>query len=206
MKKRIISYFVCAVLALSVIGCGSEQISETTQDITIENENTTTVISSSGNILGYENKIFDTSYVHAIDIIISEEDWKDLLENPTDKTKYEVNVKIDGEELASVSFATKGNSSLANVASSESDRYSFKLNFGKFIENQTYYGLDKLNLQNIYADATYMKDYFSYEIMREVGVNAPLASYTTISINGELMGLYLALEDIDESFLERNYG
>ena len=102
MKKRMISYFICSILALSVIGCSSKQINETAEDITTENENTTTVISSSGNILGYENKIFDTSYVHAIDIIISEEDWEDLLENPTDKTKYEVNVKIDGEELTSV--------------------------------------------------------------------------------------------------------
>ena len=67
---------------------------------------------------------------------------------------------IDGEKINDVSFATKGNTSLTSVASDkDSDRYSFKVNFGKYVDGQTYYGLDKLNLNNIYADATYMKDY-----------------------------------------------
>ena len=35
------------------------------------------------------------------------------------------------------------------------------------------------------SDATYMKDYLSYKIMRETGVSAPLTSYVSLSINGE---------------------
>ena len=58
--------------------------------------------------------------------------------NPTDKTKYRVIVTIDGEVTENVSFATKGNSSLVFVAQNEnSDRYSYKLNFGKFEKGQT---------------------------------------------------------------------
>ncbi|WP_304508491.1 CotH kinase family protein [Anaerotignum sp.] len=154
----------------------------------------------------YANALFDDSYVHTIDIQIDQDNWADLLENPMDKTKYEANVTIDGNSVENVSFSTKGNSSLSQVAGSDSDRYSFKINFGKFVDEQTYDGLDKLNLQNIFSDATYMKDYLSYEIMEECGVAAPLKSYVSLSINGELYGLYLALEDLDASFLERNYG
>ncbi|MCD7777812.1 MAG: CotH kinase family protein, partial [Clostridiales bacterium] len=149
---------------------------------------------------------FDRSYVHEINVEISDEDWADLLANPTDKTKYETTVTIDGEVIENVSFATKGNTSLSQVASSDSDRYSFKLNFGKFVDGQTYYGLDKLNLNNIYGDATYLKDYICYRIMAETGVVSPLVSFVSLSINGEVYGLYLAGEEIGESFLERNYG
>ena len=153
----------------------------------------------------YESKLFDTSYVHTIDVTISEDDWADLLKNPTDKTKYEVSVNIDGENIESVSFATKGNTSLSSVADSDSDRYSFKVNFGKYVDDQTYYGLDKLNLNNVYADATYMKDYLSYTIFREAGAESPLASYVWLTINGEDYGLYLAVEDVSDSYLERNH-
>ncbi len=135
---------------------------------------------------------------------ISEDDWKDLLENPLEKTKYKANVTIDGNRVENVSFATKGNTSLSQVASSDSDRYSFKINFGKYEKGQTYQGLDKLNLNNIMSDATYMKDYLSYMIMREAGVSAPLTSYAALSINGELHGLYIAIENVSDSFLERN--
>ena len=153
---------------------------------------------------GYADTLFDTSTVHEINVELAEDDWKDLLANPLEKTKYKADVTIDGEKIENVSFATKGNTSLSQVASSDSDRYSFKINFGKYEKGQTYQGLDKLNLNNIMSDATYMKDYLSYRIMREAGVSASLTSYVALSVNGELYGLYIAIEDVSDSMLERS--
>ena len=154
--------------------------------------------------ISYDSKLFDTSYVHTIDVTISETDWADLLANPKEKTKYETSITIDGETISSVSFSTKGNTSLSFVADDqESDRYSFKVNFGKYVEGQTYYGLNKLNLNNIYADATYMKDHLSYKLFHEAGVDAPLTSYVWLTVNGEDKGLYLAIEEVGSSYLDR---
>ena len=153
---------------------------------------------------GYADTLFDTSTVHEINVELAEDDWKDLLANPLEKIKYKADVTIDGEKIENVSFATKGNTSLSQVASSDSDRYSFKINFGKYEKGQTYQGLDKLNLNNIMSDATYMKDYLSYMIMREAGVSASLTSYVALSVNGELHGLYIAIEDVSDSMLERS--
>ena len=152
----------------------------------------------------YANKIFDQSYVHRIDITIAEEDYKDLLTNPTEKTRYHVTAIIDGETFDNVSFSTRGNVSLFMTAKNpDSDRYSYKLNFQKY-EKNNYYGLDKLLLGSLYSDASYMKDHLAFEIMRAAGVASPLTSYTELYINGELRGLYLATEDVETSFLERN--
>ncbi|SDB31209.1 CotH protein [Ruminococcaceae bacterium FB2012] len=152
----------------------------------------------------YADKLFDTSYVHKIDITLSEDDWSDLKTNPLAKTKYKASVTVDGETVENVSFATKGNTSLSSVAEDkDSDRYSFKVNFGKYVKGQTYRGLNKLNLNNIYADATYMKDYLSYEIFRQAGVDSPLVSYVWVTVNGKDQGLYIAVEDISESYLDR---
>lgn len=197
------------LLISTLVGCqnidSQTRVNETTTSTSIAGVKVGNQESNS--VQSYKDKLFNQSYVHTIDIEISEEDWKDLLANPLDKTKYKVNATIDGEKIEDVSFATKGNTSLSSVASDkESDRYSFKLNFGKYVKGQTYYGLDKLNLNNIYADATYMKDYMAYEIFKAVGVEAPLTSYVSISINGQNFGLYLALEEVGESYLERAYG
>ena len=155
----------------------------------------------------YGDKLFDTSRVHTIDISIAPKVWEDLTANPLAKTKYETYVTIDGETIERVSFAVKGSTSLLAVAGDEdSDRYSFKLNFGKFIKGQTYYGLNKLNLNNLYADATYMKDYISYELFRRAGAEAPLVSYVWLTVNGADHGLYIAIEDISESYLKRLHG
>lgn len=152
----------------------------------------------------YVNKIFDNSYVHRVDISIDERDYDDLLANPTKKTRYLITATIDGEVFENVGFSTRGNVSLFMVAKNpDSDRYSYKLNFQKYGGND-YHGLDKLLLGSLYSDASYIKDHLAYEVMRAAGVASPLTSYTELYINGELKGLYLAIEDVDDSFLERN--
>ena len=197
MMKKILTFLLSGTLMLTCFSGCAKQTEEGNADA---NENIETGSAD------YASSIFDTSYVHQINVEISEEDWADLLANPTEKTKYEVNVTVDGEDYESVSFATKGNTTLSQVAMSDSDRYSFKINFGKYVDDQTYHGLDKLNLNNAMSDATYMKDYLSYAIMREAGVDAPLASYAELSINGEVYGLYVAVEEVGDSFIERNDG
>ena len=51
-----------------------------------------------------------------------------------------------------------------------------------------------------------MKDYLTYTMMYEFGAVTPLCSFVYITVNGEDWGLYLAVEGIEDSFLERNYG
>ena len=151
--KKILSLLLAGGMMLTALtACGTKQ-------------QTATADSAAKQTQAYETGLFDTSYVHKINVKISDEDWKDLRENPLQKTKYQVNVTIDGDTVENVSFATKGNTSLSQVASTDSDRYSFKINFGKYEDGQTYQGLDKLNLNNIMSDATYMKDYLSYLLM-----------------------------------------
>ena len=153
----------------------------------------------------YEETIFDNSFVHEINVLISNEYYEDLLKNPTRKTNYRADVIIDGVKVKSVAFHTKGNSSLNKVAMGPpTERYSFKIDFGKYNKTQKYDGLDKIHLNNIYADATYIKDYMCYSMFRKMNVNAPLTSFAFLKINGRDIGLYMLAEDVGDSFLERN--
>ena len=57
--------------------------------------------------------------------------------------------------------------------------------------------MDKLSLNNVIQDNTYMKDYLAYQMMNEFGVSAPLCSFAYITVNGEDWGLYLAVEGVE---------
>ncbi len=113
---------------------------------------------------------------------------------------------IDDETYKNVAIRGKGNTSLSQVSSYGNDRYSFKIEFDHYDSSNTYYGLDKLCLNNIIQDNTFMKDYLTYQMMSEMGVASPLCSYVYITVNGEDWGLYLAVEGVEESFLQRNFG
>ncbi|WP_029320346.1 CotH kinase family protein [Butyrivibrio sp. AE3004] len=154
--------------------------------------------------LGYEDKIFDDSYVHTIDIEI--DDFDSFIETATSEEYSVSNVTIDGETIKNVGIRCKGNTSLTTVSQLDSDRYSFKIEFDCFESSGNYYGLDKLCLNNLIQDYTMMKDYITYKLMNEFGVDSPLVSYCFITVNGEDWGLYLAVEAVEDSFLERNYG
>ena len=154
--------------------------------------------------MGYESRLFDESKVHTIDIVM--EDWDAFIGN-CQSEEYEVcELTIDGEVYKNVGIRGKGNTSLSNVASMGSERYSFKVEFDKYDDTKNYYGLDKLSLNNIIQDNTYMKDYLTYQMMNEFGVDSPLCSFVYITVNGEEWGLYLAVEGVEDSFLQRNYG
>lgn len=154
--------------------------------------------------MDYAEKLFDPSFVHSIELSMAPEDWDDLKANPLLKTKYHTDITIDGELFGNVSCATKGNSSLTFVAErGDSERYSFKINFKKYDKDQSYHGLETMSLNNIFDDSTYVKDFLSYTMFRKIGIDAPLSSFVWVKVNGADHGLYLAVEDIDESFLTR---
>lgn len=157
-----------------------------------------------GVTLGYETRLFDTTTVHTIDIVM--DDWEGFIDGCEDEEYVMCSLIIDGEEQPGAGIRAKGNTSLSSVAAYGNDRYSFKVEFDHYDSSLSYYGLDKLNLNNIIQDNTYMKDYLSYRLMAAAGAAAPLCSYVWITVNGEDWGLYLAVEGVEESFLMRNYG
>ena len=161
-------------------------------------------ITSTARAMGYETKLFDTSKVHTINIVI--DDWDSFLETCTNEEYTSCAVVIDNEAYKNVAIRAKGNTSLTQVKSYGNNRYSFKIEFDHYDGTKTYHGLDKLCLNNIIQDNTYMKDYLCYRMMSKFGVDSPLCCYVYITVNGEDWGLYLAVEGIEDSFLQRNYG
>lgn len=154
----------------------------------------------------YATKLFDTGKVHTIDIVAEEADWEEMLANAEAEEYIQRSVVIDGDYVKGVGIRPKGNSSLSMVAKSDSDRYSFKIEFDQYENGKNYLGLDKLVLNNIVQDNTYMKDYTAYQMMNAMGADAPLSSFIWVTVNGEDWGLYLAVEGVEESFAQRVYG
>lgn len=166
--------------------------------------NSAEVIPSAGTTS--EIPLLNKDQVMDIYVMLSEADYSDILENPLKEEYKAANVTVNGETVENVGFRVKGNSSLNMVAGSDSDRYSFKIDFDRYFDGQNMEGLTKLNLNNSISDPSYMREYLSYSLLNEAGIPTPAYAYANVYVNGELVGLYLAVEGIEEPFLERYYG
>lgn len=153
----------------------------------------------------YESTLFGTNLI-TVDIQMDADDWQDMLDNALSETYYAADVTINGQTFENVGIRPKGNTSLTQVASSDSDRYSFKIEFDHYQDGQTCWGLDKLVLNNLISDATYLKEYFVYDMFAFLDMPASDYAMAEITVNGEPWGIYLALEGVEESFLTRNFG
>lgn len=169
----------------------------------INNKSKVTTESAEANI----NTVLDKDSITEINIDMDETDWKDLIANATKEEFYSANVTINGQTFNNVGIRAKGNSSLKTVArSNRTERYSFKIKFDEYVNGQTYNGVESIVLNNIIQDNTYMKEYIAYDLYNFLGVATPEMSYSNVKVNNEKWGLYLALEVIDERYLENNFG
>lgn len=179
MKK----WLICAALALALLWGGAWAASDE----------------------GYEELLFGDE-VFVISITADEAVWQDMLQNATDKEYISVDVTIGDETFENVGLRPKGNSSLSDAVQNGDGRCSFRLEFDKYEKGQTCCGLDVLILNNLFTDDSMIRDYVCFDMMRWLGVDGCLPGFAAITVNGEYLGFYVALEGYESSFCERVFG
>ena len=153
---------------------------------------------------GYETRLFDSTRVHDIDILI--EDWEGFLDGAQEELYSPCTIVIDGETYGNVGIRAKGNNSLRLTQEYGLKRYSLKIEFDHYEEGSYYHGLDKFSLDSSFQDNSYMKNWIAYDMMDHMGVPAPLCSYAFVKVNGSAWGLFLAVEEPEEAFARRCFG
>lgn len=196
MKKKRMTVLLALVLTIFLLipGCqwtptAAETVSSTESDAQQEQIDST---------------VFPKDKVIDVKITMDEADFQNMLDNASAEEYKEASVNYNGIQFDHVGIRTKGNLSLRSVVNSDSDRYSFKISFDEYL-NQTLNGISKINLNNNYSDASYMREFLTYELADSVGLPTPGFSYVNVYVNDELWGFYLAIEQIGDSYLERHF-
>ncbi|UQZ83918.1 Inner spore coat protein H [Paenibacillus konkukensis] len=163
--------------------------------------------SASAQTAALDSEVFPKDKVVDVKITINEDDFQNMLDNASAEEMKTASVDYNGEHFDNVGIRTKGNLTLRSVVNmDDSDRYSFKLSFDEYVSSQTLRGISKINLNNNYSDASYMREFLTYELAEEMGLPTPKYSFVNVYVNGKLWGFYLAVEQIGDAYLERNFG
>lgn len=186
-----ITAFILAILLVFVLN----QVTTNSSDVTTDDDNNTIV----------DNVIFPHDEVVDVNIEIDEDAYNQMLANAMSEEVVMANITYNGKTFNNVGIRPKGNSSLRNVFQSDSDRYSLKIDFNYYVDDQSFYGITKLNLNNLFSDPSMMAEYLGYEMFDSLDEVSSRTTYVNLSINGEVFGLYLAVEQVNDEFLIDNY-
>ncbi len=135
---------------------------------------------------------------------------------PVNPDWIEATITFNGQTWTHVGVRYKGNSTLMRAWGAGSAKLPLKLDFDEFedahpeIKNQRFYGFKQLSLGNNGSDATYLRDALSYDIMRAAGLITPETAFYEVWLDhGEgpvSLGIYTAVEVIDDTVIERAFG
>lgn len=83
------------------------------------------------------------------------------------------------------------------------EKAAFKL---KFKKTEAFLGLRKMTLNNMVQDPSMIHETLAYSAFRAAGVPASRTGYAYLRVNGDDIGVYLDLENLDEIGLARIFG
>jgi spore coat protein CotH len=159
------------------------------------------------------NLVFNDTILHNLVIETDLPNWFETLEqefqlninNPTlyPEVYHTCNVTWDGIVINNCGFREKGNAS--NTLISFGKKKPLKISFNEFA-NQDLDGLKKLNLNNFTNDPSLLHDAICMKLMRDAGIIASRTAFTKVWVNGEYIGLYVAIENVDKTFLKWQLG
>jgi hypothetical protein len=115
-------------------------------------------------------------------------------------TWFAASVTIDGTRLEDVGLRKKG-----HLGSQSTLRPGLKLKFDELVDGQSLLGLGRLALNNNRSDGSYVRTCVAYRIFAAAGVPTPRCTYATVSVNGEPLGVYTAVEEIGKPYLARRF-
>lgn len=146
---------------------------------------------------------YNQATIQTIEVYMSQPNWDQLLDNAYATTGDYImadSVAINGTMFDSVGVKYKGNSSYN--ANQVKNPWHIELDTYK---EHDYQGYKDIKLANVYKDPSFLRDVLGYQIARQY-MDAPLANYANLYVNGTLIGLYSNTEAISKSFVKDRFG
>lgn len=149
--------------------------------------------------------LFDYPHVPTFDLELPEADWLQLQQTAQDEQYVEAQCSFEGQAIGVVGLRFKGYygslfGCFDEAGNLTCPRLSLKVKFNEYVEDQRFYGLKRLNFNAYHHDDSRMKERLSYDLFREMGIVTPRAAWAVVRVNGESLGLYGMVEQVDGRF------
>ena len=144
--------------------------------------------------------LFNDQVLHRIDLWVNTTDWYLLRANYQSNDYYPANMKWNGTTTTNVAIRSRGTGSRSAV------KPAFRVDFNRYATGRTFLGLKAVDLNNMTQDASNLREVLAMKFYRAMGIPAPRTAFAALYINNAYFGLYLIVEEIDDTAASRLLG
>ncbi|WP_437923068.1 CotH kinase family protein [Sorangium sp. So ce291] len=199
----------CILLALAIstfcAGCGDEGTEGDGQGVTMPCYPADTALAD-----GDPDDLYAASDVPRFDFRLREETWAELQANPLEEEYVEAEACYRGSSVGLVGLRFKGGYGTLELCYDEEKelpcpKLSMKVRFDEYVDGQRFYRQKRLNFHAMMRDPTKVRERITYGLYRDMGVVAPRSAWATLHVNGEPLGLFAMVEDVDGRFTKNQF-
>ncbi|PSL39287.1 spore coat protein CotH [Labedella gwakjiensis] len=170
---------------------------------------TTSATESSSSVSSAASILWDSSFVHDIEVDVSDEDYDSLIAAYVDdgeKIWVSATVTIDGTVFENVGLKLKGNSSLMGTnADSDPTELPWIIRLDKYVEGQNLDGETELVVRGNSSE-TSLNEAVALELLGESGLATQEAVSSSFSVNGADAALRLVIQNPNDDWDEQEFG
>jgi hypothetical protein len=146
------------------------------------------------------DELFDPSVLNDIQLSMKQSDWETLQENFLADTYYPADMKWRDVVVPQVGIRSRGS------GSRNKSKPGLKVDFGRYLDDQTAFGMKSLVLANAIQDPSMIGQRIGLGMFARMGMPAPRVVHVRVFVNRDYIGLYELMEPIDKTFLARVFG
>ncbi len=149
------------------------------------------------------DRFYDAESVQVIHLEIKAEDLDRMQRSLPRRIDVPAMFRWNGQTLEAVGVRYKGNSS---SHPDSPHKRAFLITFGEFKKGQRFLGLRHVALDNGIQFGSLFSERLITDALRALGVKASRCNFAQVYLNGRYAGVFVNVERIDKSFIERQFG
>jgi spore coat protein H len=146
-------------------------------------------------------EFFESADLRTFKITLGKEQHAALADNNRNRQYVSATVAVGGVTYSNVAVRLKGMGSFRPLH----EKPSLAVKFDEYVEDQKFFGLSKIMLNNSSQDPTYLAELVSMSMFRDAGLPAPRVTHAFVELNGRKLGTYVAIEAVNKDFLRRTF-
>lgn len=154
--------------------------------------------------------LFESKTVPEFALSLPAGDWAWLNQHALEEAPVEARLSFQGEDVGPVGLRFKGAHGTLDLCLGANGellcpKLSMKLDFSHIFPDCRFYRTREVNLHSMQWDPTKLHERLAYELYRELKVQAPRSAWANVTVNGESLGIFSLVEEIDQAFVDANW-